>query len=122
VAGELGVTESAVVQAKFRILKRLREEAGGPGGVAPGPHFQGVRSPEAQAGELGHAGMFLITALVALFWQGRRARFLADLLRRAKRAEGDPQQAEGLKGSKLSVWTDDPKVGKIHYDLKRAPD
>ena len=28
VAGELGVTESAVVQAKFRILKRLREEAG----------------------------------------------------------------------------------------------
>jgi RNA polymerase sigma-70 factor (ECF subfamily) len=29
VAGELGVTESAVVQAKFRILKRLREEAGG---------------------------------------------------------------------------------------------
>jgi RNA polymerase sigma factor (sigma-70 family) len=29
VAGELGVTESAVVQAKFRIVKRLREEAGG---------------------------------------------------------------------------------------------
>ena len=29
VAGELGLTESAVVQAKFRILKRLREEAGG---------------------------------------------------------------------------------------------
>jgi RNA polymerase sigma-70 factor (ECF subfamily) len=29
VAGELGVTESAVVQAKFRVLKRLREEAGG---------------------------------------------------------------------------------------------
>ena len=29
VAGELGVTESAVVQAKYRILKRLREEAGG---------------------------------------------------------------------------------------------
>src|SRR5262249_40379607 len=29
VAGELGVTESSVVQAKFRILKRLREEAGG---------------------------------------------------------------------------------------------
>ena len=29
VAGELGVTESAVIQAKFRILKRLREEAGG---------------------------------------------------------------------------------------------
>jgi RNA polymerase sigma-70 factor (ECF subfamily) len=29
VAGELGVTESAVVQAKFRILKRLREEASG---------------------------------------------------------------------------------------------
>ena len=28
VAGELGVTESAVVQAKFRVLKRLREEAG----------------------------------------------------------------------------------------------
>jgi RNA polymerase sigma-70 factor (ECF subfamily) len=28
VAGELGVTERAVVQAKFRILKRLREEAG----------------------------------------------------------------------------------------------
>jgi RNA polymerase sigma-70 factor (ECF subfamily) len=28
VAAELGVTESAVVQAKFRILKRLREEAG----------------------------------------------------------------------------------------------
>jgi len=28
VAEELGVTESAVVQAKFRILKRLREEAG----------------------------------------------------------------------------------------------
>src|SRR5262245_31800307 len=28
VAGELGMTESAVVQAKFRILKRLREEAG----------------------------------------------------------------------------------------------
>ena len=28
VALELGVTESAVVQAKFRILKRLREEAG----------------------------------------------------------------------------------------------
>jgi RNA polymerase sigma-70 factor (ECF subfamily) len=28
VAGELGVTESAVVQTKFRILKRLREEAG----------------------------------------------------------------------------------------------
>ena len=28
VAGELGVTESTVVQAKFRILKRLREEAG----------------------------------------------------------------------------------------------
>jgi RNA polymerase sigma-70 factor (ECF subfamily) len=28
VAGELGLTESAVVQAKFRILKRLREEAG----------------------------------------------------------------------------------------------
>ena len=27
-----------------------------------------------------------------------------------------------LKGSKLSVWTDDLKVGKIHYDLKRAPD
>jgi RNA polymerase sigma-70 factor, ECF subfamily len=29
VAGELGMTESAVVQAKSRILKRLREEAGG---------------------------------------------------------------------------------------------
>jgi hypothetical protein len=29
VAGELGVTESAVVQAKFRIPKRLRAEAGG---------------------------------------------------------------------------------------------
>jgi RNA polymerase sigma-70 factor, ECF subfamily len=29
VAEELGMTESAVVQAKFRILKRLREEAGG---------------------------------------------------------------------------------------------
>jgi RNA polymerase sigma-70 factor (ECF subfamily) len=29
VAGELGVTESAVVHAKYRILKRLREEAGG---------------------------------------------------------------------------------------------
>jgi RNA polymerase sigma-70 factor (ECF subfamily) len=29
VAGELGMTESAVVQAKFRVLKRLREEAGG---------------------------------------------------------------------------------------------
>ncbi len=29
VAGELGLTESAVVQAKFRILKRLRAEAGG---------------------------------------------------------------------------------------------
>jgi len=29
VAGELGVTESAVVKAKSRILKRLREEAGG---------------------------------------------------------------------------------------------
>ena len=29
VAGEMGMTESAVVQAKFRILKRLREEAGG---------------------------------------------------------------------------------------------
>jgi RNA polymerase sigma-70 factor (ECF subfamily) len=29
VAGELGLTESAVVQAKSRILKRLREEAGG---------------------------------------------------------------------------------------------
>ncbi len=29
VAGELGLTESAVVQAKFRVLKRLREEAGG---------------------------------------------------------------------------------------------
>jgi RNA polymerase sigma-70 factor (ECF subfamily) len=28
VAGELGVTQSVVVQAKFRILKRLREEAG----------------------------------------------------------------------------------------------
>jgi RNA polymerase sigma-70 factor (ECF subfamily) len=28
VAGELGVTESAVVQAKFRVLKRLRAEAG----------------------------------------------------------------------------------------------
>ena len=28
VAGELGVTESAVVQAKFRVLRRLREEAG----------------------------------------------------------------------------------------------
>jgi RNA polymerase sigma-70 factor (ECF subfamily) len=28
VARELGLTESAVVQAKFRILKRLREEAG----------------------------------------------------------------------------------------------
>jgi RNA polymerase sigma-70 factor (ECF subfamily) len=28
VAGELEVTESAVVQTKFRILKRLREEAG----------------------------------------------------------------------------------------------
>jgi RNA polymerase sigma-70 factor (ECF subfamily) len=28
VAGEQGVTESAVVQAKFRILKRLRNEAG----------------------------------------------------------------------------------------------
>ncbi len=28
VAKELGVTESAVVQAKFRVLKRLREEAG----------------------------------------------------------------------------------------------
>ncbi len=28
VAGELGVTESAVVQAKYRVLKRLREEAG----------------------------------------------------------------------------------------------
>ena len=27
-AQELGVTESAVVQAKFRVLKRLREEAG----------------------------------------------------------------------------------------------
>jgi RNA polymerase sigma-70 factor (ECF subfamily) len=29
VAGELGVTESAVVQAKSRVLKRLRQEAGG---------------------------------------------------------------------------------------------
>src|SRR5262245_57567428 len=29
VAQELGISESAVVQAKFRILKRLREEAGG---------------------------------------------------------------------------------------------
>ena len=29
VAGELGTTESAVVKAKSRILKRLREEAGG---------------------------------------------------------------------------------------------
>jgi RNA polymerase sigma-70 factor (ECF subfamily) len=29
VAQELGMTESAVVQAKFRALKRLREEAGG---------------------------------------------------------------------------------------------
>ena len=28
VAGELGLTESAVVQAKHRVLKRLREEAG----------------------------------------------------------------------------------------------
>jgi RNA polymerase sigma-70 factor (ECF subfamily) len=28
VAAELGVTESAVVQSKFRVLKRLREEAG----------------------------------------------------------------------------------------------
>jgi RNA polymerase sigma-70 factor (ECF subfamily) len=28
VAGELGVTESSVVQAKHRVLKRLREEAG----------------------------------------------------------------------------------------------
>jgi RNA polymerase sigma-70 factor (ECF subfamily) len=28
VAGELGTSESAVVQAKFRVLKRLREEAG----------------------------------------------------------------------------------------------
>ena len=28
VAGELGVTQSAVVQAKFRVLERLREEAG----------------------------------------------------------------------------------------------
>lgn len=28
VAEELGITESAVVQAKFRVLKRLREEAG----------------------------------------------------------------------------------------------
>jgi hypothetical protein len=28
VAGEQGVTESAVVHAKFRILKRLRKEAG----------------------------------------------------------------------------------------------
>ena len=28
VAGELGLTESAVVQAKFRVLKRLRAEAG----------------------------------------------------------------------------------------------
>ena len=28
VAAELGITASAVVQAKFRILKRLREEAG----------------------------------------------------------------------------------------------
>jgi RNA polymerase sigma-70 factor (ECF subfamily) len=29
VAGELGMTESAVVKAKSRVLKRLREEAGG---------------------------------------------------------------------------------------------
>lgn len=28
VAGDLGVTESDVAQAKFRIFKRLREEAG----------------------------------------------------------------------------------------------
>jgi hypothetical protein len=28
VARELGLTENAVVQPKFRILKRLREEAG----------------------------------------------------------------------------------------------
>ncbi len=28
VAGELGMSESAVVQAKFRVLKRLRQEAG----------------------------------------------------------------------------------------------
>ena len=28
VAAELGLTEGAVMQAKFRVLKRLREEAG----------------------------------------------------------------------------------------------
>jgi len=33
---------------------------------------------------LGHAGVFIVAALAVLFWQGRRARLLADLLRRAK--------------------------------------
>jgi hypothetical protein len=36
---------------------------------------------------------------------------------------GKPQLFDyRFRRSKLSVWTDDLKVGKIHYDLKRAPD
>ena len=41
---------------------------------------------------LGHAGLFILTALVVLFSQGHRARLLADLLRRAKGAQGTPKQ------------------------------
>jgi ABC-type multidrug transport system ATPase subunit len=39
---------------------------------------------------LGHAGVFVLAALVVLYFQGRRARLLADLLRRTK---GGPKQA-----------------------------
>jgi hypothetical protein len=39
---------------------------------------------------LGHAGVFILAALVVLYFQGRRARLLADLLRRTK---GGPKQA-----------------------------
>jgi hypothetical protein len=33
---------------------------------------------------LGHAGVFVLAALVVLFWQGRRAGVLSALLRRRK--------------------------------------
>jgi hypothetical protein len=36
---------------------------------------------------LSHASLFILTALVVLFWQGGRARFLASMLPRVKRAQ-----------------------------------